>query len=98
MTLFRIGQRWSNDRIALAAGKVYELTDDEAAEVGKDCPGAVVPLSDDATDRLREVLDSIGIGCLSLRPGLPDKTGHGRGPVEVMDRASMSALVKPKGR
>lgn len=104
MRLYKVDVAWHNGVIAVEPG-VYELADDEAGQIGVDCPGAVVPLAEDAEATLREKVAKLGAGAVQFRP--PADTHQHRRPDGVntdgkprrrggaaMSTASDGALVR----
>ena len=94
MRLYRCSTRWSNGTIALTRDSIYELTDDEVAQVETDCVGALTALSDAEVAELLEPLHAAGIKSVTFRPPAPDRSGAGRGAGEgAMTASNMTGLV-----
>lgn len=94
MNLYRCSVRWSNGTIALARDSIYELTDDEVAQVEADCVGALTVLSEAEVAEILEPLRTAGIKSVTFRPPAPDRSGAGRGVGEgAMTASNMTGLV-----
>ena len=94
MRLYRCSVRWSNGTIALARDSIYELTDDEVAQVETDCVGALTVLSDAEVSDIVEPLRAAGCTSFTFRPPAPDRSGAGRGTGDgAMTSANMTGLV-----
>lgn len=78
MRLYKVDVAWHNGVIAVEAGQVYELTDDEAGQIGVDCAGAVTSLEEAAEQALRDKVAKLGLGAAQFRP--PADTHQHRRP------------------
>lgn len=68
MGIYKVDAAWHNGVIAVEPGGLYELSDDEANQIGVDCPGAVTPLSPDDEAALRADVAKLGAGSAQFRP------------------------------
>lgn len=92
MNLYRVGCDWSNQRIALAGGCVYELTDEEAAQYRADCSD-LTQLTEPEAEKLLGPLRAAGVANPSFRPPRPG-ADWGRGAQEAMSTGNMPGLTR----
>jgi hypothetical protein len=94
MRLYRIRQRWSNGAIAVQPDGVYELTADEAAQIGADCPNGLVELTEAEVATIRDGLAAAGVMSTSFRPPAADRSTVGRsGGDGAMNSGNMVGFV-----
>jgi hypothetical protein len=84
VNLFRVSAGWRNGDVEVTPG-VYELTADEATQIGVDCPGQIEPLPAGEAEKLAKALAEVGVQSASFRP--PQDTKQHRRPdgVNVTD-------------
>lgn len=93
MTLYRAARSYSNGTFTLTPGHVVDLDDDTAAQVERDSPGALVPLSDEEVSVLDEAFaDTARRTGIPVRPDwrpAPAQPHVARGGGEAMHSGNM---------